>query len=336
MSEKGMHILHKINLFSDLKQIDLDFCEHFVYGKHKRVGFLRVRKENKSEMLDLVHTNVWGPAQISSLGGSHYYVTFIVVAARKTWVYCIRQKYDVFDTFKKWKALVENEVGKRLKCLRSDNEGEYFNKEFDDYCSYHGIQREKKVPGTPRENGVSERMNMTIMERARSMRLHVGFPLQFWEDVVDTIVYLINRGPSSSLDGRIPEEAWIGKKLNYYFLKTFGCEAIVHINKENRTNLRQNPRSVPLLDTVLMILVIIYGIMKITKSLGVEMSYSMRRSCTKISCRERYKKNKNHNTQCLMRSLKKKFQRYHKIKMYNNVSNMYLKLLQVLLEDLPG
>jgi hypothetical protein len=36
------------------------------------------------------------------------------------------------------------------------------------------------------------------------MRLHVGFPLQLWEDVVDIVVYLIKKGPSSSLDGRIP------------------------------------------------------------------------------------------------------------------------------------
>jgi hypothetical protein len=151
--------------------------------------------------------------------------------------YCIRQKYDVFDTFKKWKALVENETGKSLKCLRSDNGGEYCSKEFNDYYSYHGIHREKTVPRTPQENGVSERMNRTIMELARSMRLHAGFPLQFWVDVVDTGVYLINRGPSSSLDGIIPEEEWIGKKVNYSFLKTFGCEAFVHIDKENRTKL---------------------------------------------------------------------------------------------------
>jgi hypothetical protein len=117
MSEKGMQILHKRNLFPDLKQIDLDFCEHCVYGKHKRFRFLRVGKEKKSERLYLVHTDVWGPIQVSYLGGSHYYVTFIDDATRKTWVYCTRQKYDVFDTFKKWKALVENEKGKRLKCL---------------------------------------------------------------------------------------------------------------------------------------------------------------------------------------------------------------------------
>ena len=50
-------------------------------------------------------------------GGSHYYVTFIDDATRQTWVYCIRHKSDVFDTFKKWKDLVENETGKRLNVL---------------------------------------------------------------------------------------------------------------------------------------------------------------------------------------------------------------------------
>jgi hypothetical protein len=115
---RGCIYFTKINLFPDLKQIDLDFYEHCVYGKQKIVRFLRVRKEKKSERLELVHTNVWGPSQVSSLGGSHYYVSFIDDAIRKTWVYFIRQKSDVFDTFKKWKDLVENETGKRLKCLR--------------------------------------------------------------------------------------------------------------------------------------------------------------------------------------------------------------------------
>ena len=69
------------------------------------------------------------------------------------------------------------------------------------------------------------------MEHARCMILHVGFPLQFWVDVVDTIVYLINKVPSSTLDGGILEEAWIGKNVNYSFLRTFGCEAFVHIEK---------------------------------------------------------------------------------------------------------
>jgi hypothetical protein len=105
-----MYIIHKRNLLPDIKQIDLDFCEHCVYGKHKRVIFLRVGKENKCEKLEIVHIDVWGPTQVPSLGGSSYYVTFIDDTTRKTWVYCIRQKYDVSDTFKKWKTMVENET----------------------------------------------------------------------------------------------------------------------------------------------------------------------------------------------------------------------------------
>ena len=141
-----------------------------------------------------MHTNVWGLALVQFLGVSRYCVTFNDDATRKTWVYCIRHKYDVFYTFKKWKYLVENETRKRLKCPRYDNGGEYYSKEFDSYCSNNGIHREKIVPGTPQENGVLERMNIMIMEHARCMRLHVGFPLEFWDDSIDIDVYLINKG----------------------------------------------------------------------------------------------------------------------------------------------
>ena len=55
------------------------------------------------------------------------------------------------------------------------------------------------------------------MEHARSMRLHATFPLQFWVEIVDIVVYLINIGPSRYLDGGIPEEAWTGKNVSYSF-----------------------------------------------------------------------------------------------------------------------
>ena len=48
--------------------------------------------------------------------------------------------------------------------------------------------------------------------------------------------------PSSSFDGGIPEETCTCKKVNYLFLKNFGCEEFVHINKENRTNLEEKSK----------------------------------------------------------------------------------------------
>ena len=75
------------------------------------------------------------------------------------------------------------------------------------------------------------------MEHARRMRLHVGIPLQFWVEFFNTVVYLINRGPSTPLDGGISQEAWTSKKVNYSFFRTFGYEAFVHVDKEKRTKL---------------------------------------------------------------------------------------------------
>ena len=80
-------------------------------------------------------------------------------------------------------------------------------------------------------------MNKTIMERARSMRLHARLPLHMWEEAINTTVYFIDRRPSTPLGCGIPEEAWTGKKVSYSFLKTFGCEDFSHIDSENRTKL---------------------------------------------------------------------------------------------------
>ena len=65
--------------------------------ENKRESFMKTRKENKSKKLELVYTDVWGPSQVSSLGGSHYYVTFIDDTTIKLWVYFLRQKSDVFQ-----------------------------------------------------------------------------------------------------------------------------------------------------------------------------------------------------------------------------------------------
>ena len=94
----------------------------------------------------------------------------------------------------------------KLKCLRSDNGGEYIDGGFKKCCATNGIRMEKTISRTPQQNGVAERMNRTINERAKSMRLHSELPKIFWADAVNTTVYLINRGPSVPLEHRLPEK----------------------------------------------------------------------------------------------------------------------------------
>ncbi|KAE8654176.1 E3 ubiquitin protein ligase upl2, putative isoform 2 [Hibiscus syriacus] len=87
----------------------------------------------------------------------------------------------------------------------------------------NGIKMETTVPKTPQHNGVAERMNRTLNERARSMRIHAGLPKFLWAEAINTAAYLINRGPSVPLDGRIPEEVWSKKEINLSHLRVFGC-----------------------------------------------------------------------------------------------------------------
>ena len=80
---------------------------------------------------------------------------------------------------------------------------------------------EKTIPGMPQQNGMTERINRTFNDRARSMRLHVGLPKTFWANVMGTAAHLINRGPLVPLGHRLPEEVWSGKKVNLSHLKVF-------------------------------------------------------------------------------------------------------------------
>ena len=91
----------------------------------------------------------------------------------------MKHKSDVFGIFKKWKARVENQTGRKIKYLRTDNGQEYRDKEFIRFCELEGITRHFIVIGTTQQNGVIERMNRTLAKRAKYMRLNAGLPKVF-------------------------------------------------------------------------------------------------------------------------------------------------------------
>ena len=83
MSEKGMKLMAAKGKLSSMKHLDVGVCEHCIFGKQKNVSFSKARKTPKVEKLELVHTDVWGPAPVKSIGNSRYYVTFIDDSTRR-------------------------------------------------------------------------------------------------------------------------------------------------------------------------------------------------------------------------------------------------------------
>ena len=241
ISERGLKVLVTRQKLPKMKEAKLDFCEDCVLGKQSKVSFSTTPRAKKMEKLELVHTDLWGPAQVNSMAGSQYFLTFIDDATHFVWTYFLKHKSDVFEKFKEWRSLVENESGCKLKCLRSDNGGEFCSKEFDRFCVEHGIKREKVEPKCPQHNGVAERINRTLVERARSMRIACGLPKVFWVDAIHTATYLVNRSPHKSLDSGLPIESWRGKEANMNHLKVFGCLAYAHVENSERSKL--DPKS---------------------------------------------------------------------------------------------
>jgi hypothetical protein len=80
-------------------------------------------------------------------------------------------------------------------------------------------------------------MNKTLMEKARSMLSGAELGHELWAEAVGTTCYLVNRSPSSTLDDKTPHEVWTGKKPSLEHLRVFGCDAYVHVPKENRSKL---------------------------------------------------------------------------------------------------
>ena len=126
--------------------------------------------------------------------------------------------------------MIERQTEKKVKELRTDNGGEFCSDAFDDYCRKEGVVRHHTIPYTPQQNGVAERMNRTIILKARCILSNVRMSKHFWAEAANTACYLINRSPSIPLNKKTPIEVWSGTPADYSHLNVFGCTIYAHVD----------------------------------------------------------------------------------------------------------
>ncbi len=122
-------MLSKSNLVEGInidKGEELNFCEGCVQGKQHRKTFLKGGSYAK-KMLELVHTNIWGPAKIPSFCRVRYFVSFIDNYSCKSFIYILKNKGQCVSKFQKFKVFVGKQTREKLKILKSDNRGEFTN-----------------------------------------------------------------------------------------------------------------------------------------------------------------------------------------------------------------
>ena len=221
-------------------------CGGCILGKSHRTPFPKQSERKSKNILDLVHSDVLGPVEVPSIGGSRFIITFIDDHSNWITEYTMHKKSEALSRFIEFKAYAENQFNKKigkikvhqydgsrvetdkiqkLKALRSDNGGEYLSNEFKEFLQENGIKHELTVVYSPQQNGIAERLNRTLLNLVRSMLYHHNIPKKFWAEALATAVYVRNRVTSRALPRNItPYYLWHGSKPDLSHLRVFGSK----------------------------------------------------------------------------------------------------------------
>jgi transposase InsO family protein len=206
-----------------------EFYDGCALGKQQQSTFPRVANYRADKALDLFHIDLCGQIRPITPGGKSYFLLIVDDYSRFMWVEHLATKDEAFRCFKRVKTLAETERSYKLRAFCSDRGGVFNSIKFREYCDEQGMKHFTTTPYTPQQNGVVVRRNQTVVDMARCLLKSKGLLGEFWGEAVSTAVYLLNRTPTKSLQGRTPYEAWNKRNPNVQHLRTFGC--VVHVKK---------------------------------------------------------------------------------------------------------
>lgn len=229
--------IDKLNMNTDAK-----FCESCVMGKQAKKPYSKKKVARSTRVLELIHTDVCGPFSVTAYDGSRFFITFTDDYSRASMVYCIEHKSDALSKFKEYVAMAEAQHGCKVSRLRADRGGEYMSNEFFEFCKQKGIQTNHTVAYNSQMNGIAERLNRTLQEKALSMLTAGNMHRKFWNEAVCTANYIKNRCPTSAYGkqfiDKTPAEIWHKKKPDLSNMRIFGSVCYNHIPGNKRTKLQ--------------------------------------------------------------------------------------------------
>lgn len=229
ISVSGLQTLAKEN-YIKLKQNEMDDLKKKIYeecvkGKLTRSPHTQKLSQRSTRPLQLVHTDICGPIQPTTHDGKKYFLTFIDDFTHFTVTYLLKQKSETLEKFKEYEAWITNHFERNISIIRCDNGTEYTSNDFKNLCKEKGIRIQNTIRYTPEQNGVAERANRTLIEKAKSMLMDSKLNSEMWGEAILCGTYLVNRIPTVALNNKLPAENFYKKPVNFKKLKVFGCVA---------------------------------------------------------------------------------------------------------------
>jgi transposase InsO family protein len=163
----------------------------------------------------------------NELKGEKYFILLANDYTRMIAVCFLRKKSEAFNNFKIYKKMVENEIDSKIKCLISNNGGEFTSKKFIEFFSTHAIKRQFSFYRIPNQKGVVERKNMIVQEMAQTMLMDSKLMEIFWEHAVHTKFHIQNRGILRNNSDTTPYKLWKGRPTNVKHFRVFGRKCYI-------------------------------------------------------------------------------------------------------------
>ena len=214
-------------------------CVDCFAGKMCNSPFYRTGGPQASAPLNLIHMDLIGPIDTLSIrSSSRYILTMLDDKTRYCWVYFLRTKDEAPAQLRDFVLWAERQYSGVIKIFRSDQGTEFTTHKLGDWLRERGIEQQYSIPSTPEQNGAAEKLNRTLLDRARTMLLASGLTPGFWEDAVRYAAWVTNRVPSSILPEQVtPYQEMNGRVPKLSMARTFGTMAHVWLSgmREKRT-----------------------------------------------------------------------------------------------------
>ena len=208
---------------------DNDFCEPCVLGKQRRASH-PTSPNQTSRPLELIHSDVCFLTNESVLGGYHYFVTFLDDYTNFATVYLLKSKDEVYNYLVKFIKEATNRFNLPVAAIRTDNGTEYVNNRTIEFLKDQGIIFQHSIRYTPEMNGKAERLNLTLLNKARTMLLNADLDNYFCGEAILCAVYLLNRTPTVDFS-KLAAKEWYKNDIDYGQIKgIFGCDAYLFEN----------------------------------------------------------------------------------------------------------
>nr|GEU52379.1 hypothetical protein [Tanacetum cinerariifolium] len=230
INKKRLDMLQRDRLLQPTHDESHKKCKSCISGKMARKPFPH-QVERAKDLLGLIHTGVCGPSRIVFREDANYFITFTDNFSRYGFVYLIKHKHEMFETFKVFQNEVENQLDKKIKAIRSDRRGEYLSHEFVNHMKSYGI-------GYALETA-AHMLNMVLTKKVNRM------PYEIWHGKAPNLSYLRVWGCETLVKRDTPEKL-DSRSIKCIFVDSFmvqevsGSDKGLEIIKEEDTQPSEN------------------------------------------------------------------------------------------------